>query len=106
MTPVMDADELREQAAELRQKLEMAERAVDDKDGGLRDVRKALELARADAEADLRQLKEDAEQELRRRQLELEHEELQQKEARSELVRLQEMEALRRTFDREREFLS
>ena len=46
--------------AELRQKLEVAERPVDDKDGELRDVRNALEVAKADAEADLLQVKESA----------------------------------------------
>ena len=67
-SPVMDNDELQAQVVELRQIIEMAERAVDDKDGELRDVRNALEVAKADAEADLLQMKESAEQE--RQQLE------------------------------------
>ena len=118
-----NVEELRSRVHELEQKLAMSEQAVNDKDEELQAIREALDNAKSEAATDLTLAKEEAEQEM----CELERElweaienlkrqnqglqgdletcslDLKNQEVKFELNRLQGLESLRQTFDRERE---
>ena len=112
-------EQLRERLQELQQKLVMAEQAVNDKEGELKDIREALKNAKEEAAMDLQREREAAEEtnrESEKKIVELKEqvtnlrdyvgeckEALVQQEAKSELVRLKSVETLREKFDRERE---
>ena len=111
--------ELRARIRELRQKLVMAEQAVNDKEEELRDMRKAMEDLKREAELDLqreRHALDEANRASETKIAELQEkvgdlggyigeckEALAQQEAKAEVERLQSMEALREKFDRERD---
>ena len=118
-----NVEELRSHVHELKQKLAMSEQAVNDKDEELQAIREALDNAKSEAATDLTLAKKEAEREM----CELEHElreaienlkrqhqglqgdleacslDLKIQEVKFELNRLQGLENLRQTFDRERE---
>ena len=105
-------EELQAQVDELQQKLNMAEHAIDDKDGELRAAQEALKRTKEEADIDLREVEKEKEE------LTSKHEEtvrileehigeykvlLEKQEVQFELARLQALEALREKFDKERE---
>ena len=108
-----NADEkLRALVDELQQKLNVAEQAIDDKDGELCAAQDALQRAKEEAEDDLRAA-EEAKRELIRnhketvRTLEGQIDEykglLEKQEVQLELARLQSLQSLQQNFDKERE---
>ena len=114
-----NVDELRSCVHELEQKLTMSEQAVSDKDEELQAIRKALDSAKSEAATDLTLAKEEAERERCELQRAIETLEKQNRglrenleeysldfknqEVKFELARLQELESVRKNFDRERE---
>ena len=118
-----NVEELRSRVHELEQKLAMSEQAVNDKDEELQAIREALDNAKSEAATDLTLAKEEAEREMCELERELRETienlkrqnqglqgdleacslDLRNQEVKFELNRLQGLENLRQTFDRERE---